>query len=117
MRILRKAGYVRSATAVHVKRKRLKLGVAEERRAAGLYSAHELAELLGVDPKTVTRWIAQEGLPARRRGTARTARQGADEWEIPITKLGPWIRDHAQLLDLRKVDRFWFIDLAFGTTC
>ena len=70
--------------------------------------------MFGVDGKTVTRWIACEDLPARRRGTARTAAQGGDEWEIERRKLRAWIRDHAQLVDLRKVDRYWFIDLAFG---
>jgi len=78
------------------------------------WSGNALARLLGVDGKTVTRWIAAEGLKATRRGTHRTDSQGGDIWVISRANLRRWISSHQQLVDLRKVDRFWFLDLAFG---
>lgn len=78
------------------------------------FTAGQLAVLLGVDGKTVTRWIKVENLPGKKRGTARTEAQGGDMWWIARKNLKTWIGSHAQLIDLRKVDRFWFIDFAFG---
>lgn len=106
----RRSGYRRTATAIAVKRKRLALDIRDPDR----WTATQLAHLMGVDAKTVCRWIAREGLPAARRGTARTPAQGGDMWQIERTGLRRWIASHAQLVDLRKVDRFWFLDLAFG---
>lgn len=109
-RLLRAQGYKRSPTAVTVQIKRRHI----DRDDPDTWSASSLAPLLGVDSKTITKWIATLGLPAERRGTQRTAAQGGDEWVIRRASLRLWIRDHAVLIDLRKVDRFWFIDLAFG---
>lgn len=109
-RRFRHAGFKRTATAIAVRRKRLHLPT----DAPGCYSANALAKLLGVDSKTVTRWIHAEGLPATRRGTERTPQQGGDEHVVKEADLRIWIRHHAQLVDLRKVERFWFIELAFG---
>ena len=53
-----------------------------------------------------------EGLPAARRGTGRKTE--IDHWWIPLKKLHAWMRTHARLIDLRKVDRVWFFDFAFG---
>ena len=103
-------GFRRSTTAIAVKRKRLHLAIRDPQR----YTANQLAGLLGVDCKTITRWIEHDGLPAGRRGTARTPQQGGDMHWIERKALRGWIASHGQLIDLRKVDRFWFIELAFG---
>lgn len=109
-RLLKRAGFTRTATAITVKRKRLHLPADEP----GTYSANGLAKLMGVDGKTVTRWIHREGLRASRRGTKREAVQGGDEHRIVEKDLRTWIRKHPQVVDLRKVDRFWFLELVFG---
>lgn len=109
-RIFARHGYRRTETAIAVQLNRR--GIA--RTSVDEWSAHELAGLLGVDGKTVTRWIAVEGLPATRRGTRRVESQGGDEWVIRRRALRTWIARHQQLVDLRKVERFWFLDLAFG---
>ena len=109
-RHLRHAGFKRSETAIAVHRKRRCLDTTDPDH----YTAHALAQLMGVDGKTVTRWIEREGLPAKRRGTARSEAQGGDHWWINRRALRTWIASHAVLVDLRKVERFWFLDLVFG---
>jgi hypothetical protein len=110
MRKFRASGFSRSETAIVIKRKRLDLDL----RDPDHFTAGQLARLMGVDPTTVLRWIEREGLAASRRGTQRVAAQGGDMHWIARRDLRAWIARHAQLVDLRKVDRFWFIDLAFG---
>lgn len=106
-RIFRTKGYKRTPTAIMVKRKRLQL----DTRDYDHYTAREVGRLMGVDGKTVTRWIELYGLPAKRRGTRRTEGQHGDEWRISVHALRSWIAHNAAHVDLRKVDRFWFIDL------
>lgn len=107
-RHLKAAGFVRSETAISLQLKRRHI----DREAVDQWSAHALATLMGVDSKTVRRWIEVEGLPATRRGN-RCA-NGHDEYVIKRFGLRLWIASHQQLVDLRKVDRYWFLDLAFG---
>ncbi|SEO65420.1 hypothetical protein [Nitrosovibrio sp. Nv6] len=109
-RIFKKQGYVRSPVAIGVRRKRLHLGP-RENPDPDFISARQLGVLMGVDAKTITRWIRMEGLPAIPGGTKRTPQQGGDMWRINLKKLHLWIGEHAVQVDLRKVDRFWFIDL------
>lgn len=106
-RALKAEGFARTETAIAVKRKRLHLDV----RDPNQYSARQVARLMGVDGGTVCHWIKNFGLPARRRGTNRTAQQGGDEYVITRKALRWWIAENAARVDLRKVDRFWFIDL------
>jgi hypothetical protein len=105
-RKLRQAGFSRSVIAVRVKGKRLSV----DRSDPSTMSAHELSRLLGVDGKTVTAWIEKGFLKAGRRGTARTSQQGGDEHLIHVKDLWAFIVEHAHLIDLRKVERTWFID-------
>ncbi len=108
-RLLARNGYTRTTTAIGIQVKRRGFDTTDPNH----YTAHQLAALLGVDGKTITRWIAVEGLPASKRGTMRTVQQGGDQWWIHRAKLRAWIGEHAQLIDLRKVERFWFLDLVF----
>lgn len=109
-RKFRASGFRRSETAIVVKRKRLALDL----RDSDHFTAAQLAGLMGVNGTTVAGWIRREGVPATRRGTRRVAAQGGDAHWIARRDLRAWIARHAQLVDLRKVDRFWFLDLAFG---
>ena len=106
----KRRGFARSETAIQIRRKRLGVKPVDH----GYYTASQLATVLGVDPKTIARWIEREGLPATRRGTKRTDEQHGDHHWIHVRSLRGWIGEHAQLIDLRKVDRFWFIDLMMG---
>lgn len=109
-------GWHRTATAIVV---RLKvLGQATGRNADdNHYTATGLAKLMGVDAKTVTRWIDKGWLKARRRGTGRVAAQGGDEHWVRRRDARAFIIENAAAVDLRKVEKFWFIDLlADGST-
>lgn len=112
-RKMREAGFHRSETACVVRMKRI--GIARGGDGTEAWSATALATLMGVDNTTVTkRWIALDGLPAKRRGTARTAAQGGDEWLITRDGLRRWLKDHAQCIDLRKVDKYFFWSVVFN---
>ncbi|MFA6310630.1 MAG: hypothetical protein WCV99_13420 [Sterolibacterium sp.] len=112
-RKMREAGFNRTETACVVRMKRI--GIARGGDGTEAWSATALAKLMGVDSSTVSkRWIPLEGLPAKKRGTDRTAAQGGDEWLITRDGLRRWLKDHAQCIDLRKVDKFFFWSVVFN---
>lgn len=106
VRMLAKKGYRRTETAVHVKIKRLHV----DRSDPHHYTAHGLASLLGVDGKTVTSWIEKGWLHAKRRGTDRVAAQGGDQHWIHHSEVRRFIIEETARVDLRKVDKYWFIE-------
>lgn len=99
---LKDAGFKRTETAIVMQRKKRKL----ETQDPDLYTTGDLSLMFGVDRTTVMRWIESEGLSVSL-GTGAVRK-------VKRATLRNWVRDHAQLVDLRKVDRFWFIDLAFN---
>lgn len=107
---LARRGFTRSETAIQVKLKRLHISP----NLPNTVSAHELSKLMGVDGKTVTRWIHTGLLEASRRGTKRTEAQGGDEWLISHRAIRLFCQNHPVNVDLCKVDRFWFIDVLTG---
>jgi len=109
-RIFKAHGFKRTEAAIGLQLKRGDY----DRESTNHWTAHALAVLMGVDGHTITRWIDKEGLPAKRRGTNRVPEQGGDMYVIARPQLRQWIATHQRLVDLRKVDRFWFLDLAFG---
>lgn len=111
-RRLKRAGYTRSVTAVVVKRKRQ--GMRQERDS---YSARELAGLMGVDGKTVARWISLGLLQATKAGTKRTEIQGGDEWRISPKQVRAFVIENLNTVDLRKIEpaKHWFVDLLANT--
>ncbi len=110
-RLFAAAGYKRSATAIVNRRKRLGL---RAREREDVYTASRVAKMLGVDPSTVTTWIEKGLLDAWHRGTARTPQQGGDGYYIAPSALRGFIRENPERVDLRKVDRLWFLEFAFG---
>ncbi len=110
-RLLR-AGFNRTPTAILVKLKR----IGADRLDPGHCTANALAGFMGVDPRTVTDWIAKGWLIAGRRGTARTEVQGGDHHWIHYRHVRDFVVNHAARVDIRKVDKFWFIDLLAGPT-
>ncbi|MCC7413343.1 MAG: hypothetical protein IT495_17135 [Gammaproteobacteria bacterium] len=107
-RYLRAAGYRRTTVAIDVKRKRL---ACCDTHDPDHYTATGLARVLGIDPKSVTRWIHIGELRARRRGTKRLPQQGGDQHWIHWRDAQAFIAGDPDRIDLRKVDRADFIAL------
>lgn len=108
--ILARRGYARTETAITVKLKRL--GTPVGRNADfDHYTACHLAKLFGVDAHGVTAWIKKGWLKAVHRGTDRTPQQGGDEYKIHRKAVRAFIVDNVASIDIRKVDKFWFVDL------
>jgi len=103
---LKAAGFIRSATAIHLKLRRMRF------KAGSWYSASSLASAFGVDIHQVTRWIASGLLRAQRRGSARTPQQGGDTWLITEKDVVRFIHQNPTAYDIRKADQCWFLDLA-----
>ena len=105
-RIFKANGFQRSPTAIVVKRKRLKLDTVD----IGVFTARQLAEEFGVDPKVVTGWIRKGWLKAGRKGTAR---QNPDEdaYRIKRRHIREFVVESVGGIDIRKVDKVWFVDL------
>jgi hypothetical protein len=109
-RRLKMAGFERTITAVALKRKRLHLF---RQQVKG--SARAVAECFGVNESTVTDlWIRKGLLKAQRRGTKRTDKQGGDEWLIKEKDIRKFIIENIGIIDIRKVDKFWFVDILAG---
>lgn len=102
----------RTPTAVVLKAKRLG---ASRGLPFGYYTATGLSECFGVKcSKTVTSWIQEGLLKAKRRGTERTERNGGDMWMISEADVKAFIRKNPLRFDIRKVDQLWFIDILTG---
>lgn len=108
-RKMREAGYNRSVTAIVLKMKRMRM-----RQNLNGQSARSLAECLGVDVHFVTRAIRLGKLKATRRGTARTRAQGGDHWYILDQHIHEYIMNYLNEIDIRKVDKYWFVDIVAG---
>lgn len=70
-----------------------------------------MASEFGVDIKVVTRWIDQGWLVAGRRGTKRVESQGGDQWWIKRKHVRDFVIESIGIIDIRKVDKVWFVDL------
>ena len=103
---LRQAGFRRSETSIVIKRKRMNLMANLDGQTCS-----SLSKCFGVNQKTVAYWIGKGWLKARRRGSARTPEQGGDIYYIVDRAVRKFVKDHPHLVDLRKVDKEWFIDL------
>jgi len=103
---LKAVGFPRTATAVHLKRKRMRINVNGD-----WYSATSLSEALGVDVHKVMRWIKAGLLKADRRGTLRTQNQGGDTYLIVRKAVKDFVLRCPDEYDLGKVEKFWFLDL------
>ena len=71
----------------------------------GAMSARALASLMGVDDKTVVRWITTGGLEATRSGSG---------WRITRDAFREWVGTHPRSINLKRVDAEWFIDLLYS---
>lgn len=108
-RKLKAAGFSRSQMGILLKRKRM--GFLKNLNGQ---SCRSVATCFGIDDHTITRWIEKGLLKAEKRGTNRTARQGGDNWYIKDKWIQKFITDNVAIIDLRKVDKYWFVDLIKG---
>lgn len=106
---LRAHGFVRSATAVHLKVKRMRI-----KGNGDWYSATKLANAFGCDIHVVRRWILSKALPAEKRGTERGEAQGGDTWLIRHEDVQRFALAYPDEYDLAKVEKYWFLDLITG---
>lgn len=100
-RLLATCGTVRSEAAIKQRLKRL--GIRRESRCG--YTASRLAELMGVDQKTVSNWIS--------RGMLRATHTGhAGGWHnIEPEDVVRFVARHPEAFKLARVDQLWFLDL------
>ncbi len=103
---LKNNGFSRTEAAIVQKRKRKRL-------LSNLkgQSAHSLAECFGVDTHAITRIIKQKKLNAKKRLSNRTEKQGGDAWYIKDRDIKKYIIENIHEIDLRKVDKYWFVDI------
>jgi len=102
------AGFNRSETAIHVKRKREGISVKQAKQDAGIYNENQCAELLGVDRKTVGKWAREGELKATFDGVFYNVRE---------SDLRRFIVTYPHRVALRKIpdsSRVWFIELVAG---
>lgn len=105
-RKLKVHGYHRSITGIVIKRKRMRL-----LRNLDGQSANALADCLGVDLHFIMRAIREGRLKASRRGTKRTPQQGGDMYYIKDKHARDYVVGNIHEIDIRKVDKYWFVDL------
>lgn len=103
---LKAAGFARTETGIVLKRKRMRF----LQNLTGM-TAHQAAECLGVDCHFITRAIKCGKLITDHRGTARTSQHGGDMWFIKEKHLRTYIIENLNEIDIRKVDKHWFVDL------
>ena len=76
------------------------------------YTGRQFAELMGIDMHRVSAWIARGWLKAGRRGTSRDN----DILAISRSAARRFIIENAGAIDIRRVEKFWFIDLLADKT-
>ena len=103
---MRKRGWPRSLNAIGVKLARLNQKTRGEN--VHLYSADGLAQLLGVAPDAVRRWISCGWLKAKPHSSTATA---SNRWDIVPSDVVRFMRDHTARVDFSRADKFWLVDL------
>lgn len=106
---LARAGFRRSLTGIVLKRKRMRVPSNLQGQ-----SARSVALCFGVDDHVITRWIRLGWLKAHKRGTKRHPQQGGDIYYIKDCWIREFIIQYIAEIDLRKVDKYWLVDLLAG---
>jgi hypothetical protein len=71
----------------------------------------DLEECLGEDHHKIEKWISSGWLPDRLQGTRRHDGNGHDIHRFREKDILTFIRQHAQEINLGKVEQLWFLDL------
>ena len=106
---LKANGYIRTLQGIVLKRKRMRLLSSLDGQSARAFS-----ECLGVDEHVVIRAIHEGRLKAQKRGTGRVPAQGGDIYYIIDKHARDYIIDNLHEIDIRKVDKWWFVDILAG---
>lgn len=101
-RKLQKVGAGRTEAAIGVRLKRMRLSRAPDTED---FTARGLGEVMGVDAKTVLRWIEKGWLRGK---------EYPGGWRLKPRDVRAFIMENAAAIDIRKVEKEWFIDLLAG---
>jgi len=112
---LRAAGFKRTANAVALK---LRQRGWRREKAEGRYNKATLQACFGVSGATLSRWADRCGLKVERE-RPMLAPRGAEphagaEWSVRERHLRAFVIDNVAIIDFRKVDKFWLVDLLAG---
>jgi hypothetical protein len=110
-KVFRTHGFSRSPTAINIKAKKAQIS----RRYSATLSATAAAKILGIDSKAITSCCIDGSLKATKRETRRLVQQGGHPWSIERADLRQYVIDNLYRIDLRKVDKFAFVDLLVRT--
>ncbi len=105
----RNGGILRSVTAILLKRKREHLN----KRSDG-FTLRMVETLLGADHHKIESWVVRGWLKDGRKGTDRTPAQGGDMHHFEARDLRDFVVHHYEEIDLRRVEKFYFIQLVAG---
>jgi hypothetical protein len=101
----------RTKIAVQLKAKRIGLNKCYQEG----YTLRALCLGLGVtNHHRVQHWIDKGWLKGTRRQTERTESQGGDVWLFTDQAIREFVRRHPEEIDLRRVDKYWFLDVIMG---
>lgn len=95
-------GYSRTLIAIVIKRKRMRLMCNLKGQ-----SAYSLSQCFGVDEKMIYRWIKNKLLQAQLRETNRTQ----NTYYIKDKWIRTFIIDSVNIIDFRKIDKYWLVDI------
>lgn len=102
-------GKLRSVTAIALKKKREHIN----KRSDG-FTMRMVEELLGADHHKIEAWVNKGWLKDGRKGTNRTPAQGGDMHHFEAVNLRDLVINHYEEIDLRRVEKFYFIQLVAG---
>lgn len=106
---LKNIGFKRTLHSIVLKRKRMRF-----LQNLNGQTAHSLAMCLGEDVHFVLRAIRTGLLKASKRIQNRTPQQGGNMWLIKDKDIREFIIENVNMIDLRKVDKFWFVGILTG---
>jgi hypothetical protein len=102
-------GLLRSVTAIVLKKKREHIN----KRSDG-FTMRMVEELLGADHHKIEAWVKKGWLKDGRKGTLRIPIQGGDMHHFEAGNLRDLVINHYEEIDLRRVEKFYFIQLVAG---
>lgn len=106
---LKKYGYHRTEVGIVLKRKRMRF-----LQNLNGHSAQSVAKSFGIDVHSIMRYIKNGWLIARKRGTQRTEIQGGDMYYIKDKDIRNFIIENVEVVDFRKLDKYWLVNLLAG---
>lgn len=112
--IFRRAGYPRTSNAIGIRIRRHMAGLQQARIDHGLMSGRQASQCLGIDEKTLRRYIHKGWLKADRRETARTEVQGGDPYVIREKDLRTFVIEYVEYLHFGRMDKLWLVELLTG---